>query len=137
MATRINTSVRNACANAVTATADAGPGPAYVEIRTGAQPATPATAASGTLLGTLTCSDPSFGAASNGVISAAAITGDSSADATGTAGWYRLYDSTGAACVDGTVTAAGGGGDMIINNVSIVAGGTISITSWTITMPGA
>lgn len=34
-----------------------------IEVRTGAQPATPATAATGTLLATLTFADPAFGAA--------------------------------------------------------------------------
>lgn len=137
MATRIATSARNAAADAVVDLLDAGSGAGYIEIRTGTQPATPATSASGTLLATLTLSDPAFGAASSGTATASAITGDSSADATGTAGWFRAYDSTGAAVIDGSVTATGGGGDMTLSSTSIVAGGTVDITSWTVTMPGA
>lgn len=137
MATRIATSARNAAADAVVDLLDAGSGAGYIEIRTGTQPATPATSASGTLLATLTLSDPAFGAASSGTATAATITGDSSADATGTAGWFRAYDSTGAAVIDGSVTATGGGGDMTLSSTSIVAGGTVDITSWTVTMPGA
>lgn len=137
MATRISDAARNAAANGVVDLIDGGPAAGYIEIRTGTQPATVATAASGTLLGTLTCSDPAFGNAAAGVATAAAITGDSSADATGTAGWFRVYDSTGSAVMDGSITATSGGGDMELDSISIVAGGTIDITSWTVTMPAA
>jgi hypothetical protein len=135
MATRIATSARNAAADAVVDLLDAGAGAGYIEIRTGAQPATPNTAASGTLLATLPLSDPAFGSAASGTATASAITSDTSADATGTAGWFRGYDSTGAAVIDGSVTATGGGGDMTLDSTSIVAGGTVAVTSWTITMP--
>jgi hypothetical protein len=138
MTTRISTAAAKAAVDAVVAKIDGGAGAGTVQIRTGAQPASVATAASGTLLGTLTCSDPSFGAATNAspaVATANAITGDSSADASGTAGWFRVLDSTGAAVLDGSITGTGGGGDMTLDNTSIVAGGTINLTSWTISMP--
>lgn len=135
MVTRIPNNVRSAMADAAVDLIDAGPGAGTVQIRTGAQPATAGTAASGTLLGTLTLSDPAFGAAVLGVATAGAVTGDSSADATGTAGWYRVLDSTGATVMDGSISEAGGGGDMILDKVAIVAGGTIAITSWTVTQP--
>lgn len=48
MATRISTSARNAAADAVVDLLDAGSGAGYIEIRTGSQPATPNTAATGT-----------------------------------------------------------------------------------------
>lgn len=137
MATRIATATRTAAADAAVDLLDAGAGAATIKIYTGAQPATPNDAATGTLLGTLTCSDPAFGAAAAGVATASAITGDSAADATGTAGWFRAADSTGAAVIDGSITASAGGGDMILSSVSIVTGGTIDVSSWTITMPGA
>lgn len=135
MATRISTAARNAAVNGIVALLDGGAAAGHVEIRTGAQPASVATAASGTLLGTLTLSDPSFGAAASGTATANAITSDTSADASGTAGWFRAYDSNNTAVIDGSITATGGGGDMTFDNVSIVAGGTIAWSSWTITMP--
>lgn len=137
MATRISTAARNAAADAIVDLLDAGAGAGYVEIRTGSQPATPGDAATGTLLATLTCSDPAFGAASSGTATASAITDDTSADATGTAGWFRGYDSNNAAVIDGHITATGGGGNMEMASVSLVAGGLVEITSWTITMPGS
>lgn len=135
MVTRLMNVVRSAMADAAVDLIDAGSGPGTVQIRTGAQPATAGAAASGTLLGTLTLSDPAFGAAVNGVATAGAVTGDSSADATGTAGWFRVLDSSGATVMDGEISEAGGGGDMILDKAAIIAGGTISITSWTVTQP--
>lgn len=140
MATRISTAAAQAACNGVVDLLDGGAGAGYIEIRTGSQPATVATAASGTLLGTVTLSDPAFGnatAASPSVATASAITNDSSADASGTAGWFRAYDSAGTGVIDGNITATGGGGDMTLDTVSIVAGGVISITSWTVSHPTA
>lgn len=135
MATRIATSARNAAAGAVVALLDAGSGPGVIEIRTGSQPANPDTAATGTLLATLTLADPAFGAPSGGTATAGTITSDTSADATGAAGWFRGLDSTGAAVIDGSVTAEGGGGDLELDTVDVIAGGAVTVTSWTITMP--
>jgi hypothetical protein len=138
MATRISTAAAKAACDAVVDLLDGGAGAGYIEIRTGSQPATVATAASGTLLGTLTLSDPAFGnatTASPSVATASAITSDTNADATGTAGWFRAYDSAGTAIIDGSVSATGGGGDLTLDSTSIIAGGTIAMTSWTISMP--
>jgi hypothetical protein len=137
MATRITQAAAKAACDAVVDLLDVG-GAGYIEIRTGAQPATANTAASGTLLGTLPLSATAFGAAttaSPSVATAAAITSDTSADATGTAGWFRAYSGGAAAVIDGSVTATGGGGDMTLDSVSIVAGGTIAVTSWTVSHP--
>lgn len=135
MVTRVSTAVRSAMAGAAVDAIDAGPGPGTVQIRTGAQPASVATAATGTLLGTLTLGDPAFADPVNGVATANAVTGDSSADASGTPGWFRVFDSAGVAVLDGACSESGGGGDMILDKPTIVAGGTIGITAWTVTQP--
>lgn len=140
MATRISTAAAAGACNAVVDLLDAGSGAGYIEIRTGSQPATVATAASGTLLGTLPLSDPAFGnatSASPAVATASAITSDTTADATGTAGWFRAYDSDDNAVIDGSITGTGGGGDMELDSTSIVAGGTIAVESWTVSQPTA
>ena len=134
MATRIATTARNAAADAVVDLLDAGPAAGTVQIRTGAQPATPNTAASGTLLATFTLSDPAFGAASSGTATAAAIASTTGV-AAGDAGYFRALDSTGAAVLDGSITATGGGGDMTMNTITVSNGLTITITSWTFTAP--
>lgn len=132
---KLSTSGRNAAANAVRDQIDGGSGAGTIKIYTGSQPANPQSAATGTLLGTLTLSDPCAPSASNGVLTFSAITQDSSADNTGTAGWARIADSAGTAVLDGNVTTTGGGGMIELNTTSIVAGGPISITAFTLTMP--
>ena len=85
------------------------------------------------LLATLTFSATAFGAASNGVATAAAITSDSSADATDTAAWFRIASGGGTARMDGNVGTSAA--DLILNTVSIVAGAVVSISAGTITVP--
>jgi hypothetical protein len=119
----------------ITALIDAGAGAGLFRIYDGTRPATGGAATN--LLAELTFSDPSAGAPSGGVLTFSAIADDTSANATGTATWFRIVDSTGAFVMDGSVTATGGGGDLELNTTSIVAGGTVSITSATITAGNA
>lgn len=134
MAARLSTAARNAAANAIAALADAGAGPGTVQVRTGAQPATPDDAATGTLLATFTLADPAYTAAVAGVAALDATpTLSTTAVADGTAGWFRLLDSTGAAVYDGAVGTVGQ--QMNLTTVTIGTGATIEITSGNITQP--
>ena len=135
--------IANVCAKAIADTVDdqinIGSTAAVLDVRTGAQPADPDTAATGTLLATLTFSDPAFGAATDanpgGLITASAITDDSSANATGTAGYFRIR-ATGTGADDVADGECGtSGSDLNFNTVSITSGSTVSITSFTITAP--
>ena len=120
----------------ITALFDSGAGAANVKIYDGTVPANESAALSGnTLLGTLPCSDPSAAAASGGVLTLSAITSDSSADATGTATFFRVEDSDANVVMQGAITATGGGGEMELNSTSVTTGQEISITAWTVTMP--
>lgn len=134
MPLRKSIALRNAQANQVTALLDAGAGAGYVEIRTGSQPATPATAVSGTLLATVTLADPAFGAPASGV---ATLADPASVNgvADGTAGWARFFDSTGAVVFDGDVTVTGGSGVLRLSSLSITTGGAVDITGGTWTVP--
>lgn len=138
MTVRVSTAAAKAAVDALTALVDGGSGPGTIQVRTGSQPATVATAATGTLLATLTCSDPAFGAATNAspaVATANAISSDTSADASGTAGWFRIYDSAGTAVLDGSCSATGGGGDMQFDNAVFVAGGVVALSALTVSHP--
>lgn len=89
-----------------------------------------------TLLAELTCNATAFaGAASGGVLTLNAITSDSSANATGTASWFRIVDSGATNTVmDGDVsTVAAGTGDLQLDSTSITSGQTVNVTSFTIT----
>lgn len=127
---------RNAQLDAANTLMNAGSGPATIEIYSGTIPTNADTAIGAqVLLAVLTCSDPAAPAASASVLTFSAITGDSSANATGTATWARIKDSTGATVFDCSVTATGGGGVMTLNTTSIVSGSPVSITSGTLTVP--
>lgn len=124
--------LRNTRMDAVKTAVDAGSGAGVIKVYAGSIPANADAALGGaTLLGTLTFSDPSFPAASSGVITASAITQDSSADATGTATFFRVETSAAAVVMQGT--AGTSGTDMILNTASIVAGGPIACTSFVLT----
>ena len=72
-----------------------------------------------------------------GVVTLDTITNDSSANASGTAGWARILDRDGAEVIYLTVSGSGGGGDLELNTVSITSGSPVAITSGTITVGGA
>lgn len=115
---------------------DAGSGPGLLRIYTGTAPATDA-AATGTLLAELTMSDPAFGAAADinpgARATANAITQDSSANASGTAGYARIVDSDENGCLQLSVGV--GSGELQLSTLSIVAGQPVQVTSLTVTMP--
>jgi hypothetical protein len=112
-----------------------------INVYTGAQPATPDTAASGTLLGTLTLSSDAFAAAASKAIALNAVTSDTSADATGTAGYCRFYrtgDTAPGSAGNGTTDRRMDlliGTDIAIDNASVVTGGTIALSAWSFNMP--
>lgn len=133
MALRLSTAARNASTNGIVDLLDAGAGAGTLLIRTGAQPTNVGDADTGTLLGTLTFSDPAFGNSATGVATASAITSDTTADNSGTAGHFRAKDSDGNVIFDGTCGL--GSGDLSFDNNVIVAGGTIACSSFTLTSP--
>jgi hypothetical protein len=131
---RLSTTARNAAADAVVDLLDAGAAAGKIEIRSGSMPATPQTAASGTLLATVTLIDPAAGSAATGV---ATITDPVSVTgvAAGTAGWARFMDSNNAAVMDTDVTATGGGGGIELSTTTISVGVAVDLASITYTQP--
>ena len=107
---------------------------AYLRIYSGTAPANVGAALSGnTLLAELRGNASAWAAAaSSGVLTLNAITSDSSADATGTATFFRWFKSDGTtAVIQGTVNTSGG--DLNLNSTSISSGVQVSVSSWTIT----
>ena len=105
----------------------------YIRIYSGTQPSTANTGLSGnTLLAELRFASTAFGSSSNGVSTAGAVTADSSANATGTATWFRTLKSDGSTVVfDGAVGTSSA--DMVLNSVAISSGAAVSITAFTYT----
>jgi hypothetical protein len=131
MTLQLSTSVRNAMLDAIESTIGTS---AILKIRTGSPPADCGTADSGTVLATLNLSSDWMANASSGAKSKSGTWEDTSADNTGTAGHFRVYDSGGTTChIQGTVTATGGGGDMTLDNVSISSAQDVVVTAFTLT----
>ena len=123
--------------DAITANLNSG----SIKIFDGAIPADCEAADAGTVLAELSLSATAFAAAADNLAggaeaSANTITGDASANATGTAQYFRAYDSVGTTCIiQGDVNTAGG--DLNLDTTSINAGDTVDISSWTLTLPEA
>jgi len=83
------------------------------------------------LLATLTLNATAFGAGSSGVATANAITGDTTADATGTASFFRILTSGATHSFQGLCGTSAS--DLNLNSLAIQAGAAVDITSLTIT----
>ena len=122
--------LRNNRLDEITALIDAGPGAGLVRIYDGVRPATggPAT----NLLAELPLNDPSFPAAAAGAMGANGLPiTDPDAAAGGTATWFRIVDSTGAAVIDGDVGTSGS--DLNLNTTTITIGVQVQITQLDLT----
>lgn len=81
---------------------------------------------------TLALSNPAFGAASSGTITAASITDDTSATG-GTAALFKFQNRDNTEVFRGTVGTSGA--DLNLSSVSIGAGDTVQVTSFTYSAP--
>lgn len=133
MALAFAVTLRNAMLNQIQAALDAPVGAALIRIYDGTRPATGGAAT--VLLAELTCTDPVAPAAASAVLTFSAITQDASANATGTATWFRMVDSAGTFVMDGSVAASGS--DLNLTSTAITITQPVSITSATITAGNA
>ncbi len=103
-----------------------------LKIRTGAQPATCATADSGTVLATMTLPSDWMASASAGAKALAGVWSETSADAAGTAAHFRIYASDGTTChIQGTVGTSGC--DLNLDNVVIALAQVVTISAFGLT----
>ena len=110
---------------------------AKLRIYTGSLPANCAAAATGTLLADVTLPSDWMNNASSGTKTLLG-TWSVAASAAGTAGYFRIWDSTATTCHhQGDVTATGGGGAMTVDNVVFASAQTFNVTSYTLTAPNA
>jgi len=128
MAVQLSVSARNAKLDSIETTVGTSP---KLQIRTGAQPASCATADSGTLLCEITCPSDWAAAAASGA-KAKSGTWSGTGVAAGTAGHFRLKDSAGTTThLQGSITATSGGGDMELDNTSIAVDQTVTVNTFT------
>jgi hypothetical protein len=132
---KLSARVRNAMLDAIESTIGTS---AHIQIWSGSAPTDCTSTATGTKLADFALASDWATAASAGSKAFSTISSTTGL-AAGTAGYYRLVDSTNptTSCDEqGSITATGGGGDMTIDNTSIASGQTVNITGWTWTQPG-
>lgn len=140
---RISNEAAQAGITAITDKFNEGTSNGIIQGRTGAQPADPDTAVTGTLLFTNALSNPAVSTVTDGnpggVATLDTISDDTSADATGTLGYCRISATNdGSTPIDDHVDGEAGAAapvDFLFNTVAIVAGSTVSFTSGTLTQP--
>ena len=137
MATRISNAAAQAACNAIVDLIDAGTPPGLLRIYSGSAPTNVEDSATGDLLAELTFSTTAFGSASDAnpgaTATAATITGDSSANNSGDAGYFRIVNAAGTAIIQGSVGTSGA--DLNLTSIAIVATEPVNVTSLTFTVP--
>ena len=130
MASSFTAAQRNSMLDAVRASYTSG----KLRIYSGSVPANADAALGGaTLLAELTLNATAFPAASGGVLTANAITSDSSADNTGTASFFRILDSTASTVLfQGAVSTSGA--ELNLATTTINATNTVAVSSLTVTI---
>lgn len=137
MAIQMNAATRNARLDTIESTNGTS---CALEIRTGAQPADCAAANAGTVLVTINLPADWMAAAASGSKAKSGTWQDTSADATGTAAHFRVFNSQ--VTKDGTTcfmqgSVGQGSGDLSLDNTSIVAGQQVTINTFTLTSGNA
>jgi hypothetical protein len=133
MAYQFSVAVRNAQLDVIETTIGASP---TLELRTGAPPATAATADSGTVLATMALPADWMAAASAGSKGLSGTWQDAAADATGTFGHFRIKQGA-TTHWQGTVSGPGGGGDIVMDSATVTLGQQVSIVTMALTAGGA
>lgn len=138
-------SISNAAAiaacNSIVDKIDAGSAAGYMNVYAGSKPSNVDTALTGqTLLATFEFNaSAAFGNATDVAPGARATLADvpitTTAVGTGTAAFFRVFDSDDVAIIDGTVGTTDS--DAIIDNTSVVTGQDVTLESYTFTVPEA
>lgn len=127
MPIQLSTSVRNARLDQIESTIGVSP---TLCIFSGAAPANCGAANTGTVLATLTLPSDWMAAASGGSKALSGTWQDASADATGTAGHFRIFGG-GTCHLQGNVNTSSA--DMVVSTTSFQAGVVVTVNSFTLT----
>jgi len=132
LALQLNATTRNALLDAVESTNGTS---CSLEIRSGSPPADCATAGTGTILATINLPSDWMSGASAGSKAKLGTWQDAAADANGTAGHFRVYNSQ--ATKDNTTcfmqgTAGTSGTDMILDSTNFAIGQPFTVNTFTL-----
>lgn len=111
---------------------------AYLEIRTGAKPASCAAATTGMLLASMSLPAPAFEDPAGGTMAKSGAWQDLTADAAGDAGHFRIFSSGGACRIQGTcvmppLAPPPAVNDMVLDNTNIAVGQQVIVQSFSVT----
>lgn len=126
MAFQYSQAVQDAQLDAFTNTVGASP---KLQVFSGAKPAAAANAATGTKLVEIQLPASWMNPAANNLIDKVGAW-SAAATAAGTAGYFRIVDGGGVCHLQGSVSAAGGGGDMIVDNTNVAVNQTVTVTAF-------
>lgn len=131
MTIQMSVAVRAAEADAIETAVGTSP---KLQLRTGAKPANCAAANTGTLLAQMDLPSDWLTNPGTGVKALLGTWQDTSADAAGDVGHFRIFDTALANChIQGSVTATGGGGDMTLDNINLAVGQLVVVTTFSLT----
>lgn len=134
MTIQFSTTVRNGMLDSFETSVSTTP---KLRILSGSAPANCATAQSGTLLCEMDLPSDWMATASSGT-KAKSGTWSGTGAASGTAGYFRIVDSAGTTChMQGTVTATGGGGDLLLDNTSIATSQAVTVNTFSVSAGNA
>ena len=129
MAVQLSVAARNARLDSIETTIGTS---AVMKIFSGSAPVNCAAADSGTVLATINLPSDWMAAASGGSKAKSGTWEDLSADNSGTAGHFRVYDSGVTTChIQGTVGTSGT--DMTVSSTSFTAGQSFTVNTFTLT----
>lgn len=131
MTVQFSVTVRNARLDQIETTIGTAP---ILRILTGSKPAACADSQTGTLLAEMTLPSDWLAAAASGAKAKAGTWQDASANAGGTAGYFRILDSSGSTChMQGNCTDLAGAGPLKLSSVVVVAGEPVTIDDFDLT----
>ena len=118
----------------------------FIAIYSGGQPTAADNAETGNLLTTISTTSGTggigFGTAAAGALPKSAAVMSGLIGTAGVAGWFRLYDSNKTTGSNGTANRIDGnigvsGSDLVLSNTSLTVGATLTIDTFTLTVPAS
>lgn len=128
MTIQLSTAVRNAKLDAIETTVGVS---AIIRILSGTMPSQTTVSDAGTVLATFQLPSDWMANAASGQKAKAGTWEDTSADASGSATYFRLYNSSAGTCHMQGSAGDVGGEDLVLDNASINTGQQVTITGFT------
>lgn len=135
MTLKLSVEVRNSLLDDIESEIGTAP---ILRIYTGSAPTNTTDAATGTLLAEMTLPSDWMAAASTGTKAKSGTWEDASANASGVAGYFRIYNSGDTIChIQGTAGESTDSPDLVLDNKDINATQSVTVSTFTLTGPNS